>query len=401
MEEREERPKVVIVTPGTFKVPSDYSSSVERVADEVSKRLSSHVRMFVISKKTNGASAHEVLQGVTHIRPTARTSRSYRDAALTWLERQKPDLIQVENRPKLVRYIKNRCPQSKVWLSLHSITFLSSKHISKAALRLSLLAADRIIVNSRFLREEVCRKFPNVRSKISINHLGVDVKAFESQWEPAGMRRREADKKRHGLAGRSIVVFAGRLLPIKGVHHLLQAWPAVIKRHPRALLLVIGSAYYGSKRLTPYVRGLHKKGRTMRKHIRFLSYCPYSEMPRYLAMADMVVVPSGKKEAFGLVNVEAMSAGAPLIASRVGGMKEIIRDGINGYFVAPGRLKKGLSRSIHALLASAEKRRRMGESGAKLARRAFTWQHTADRQLALYRRYMPIFHTAGSASIGE
>ncbi len=391
MSDQEQRPVIAFVTPGTFKVPSDYSSSVERVVDEVSRHLAEHASVYVLSKKTAGAASLETVENVTHIRPVAQTTRAYQSAMLVWLQRHAPDLIQVENRPSYVRRIKQVCPHAQIWLSLHSITFLSQKHISKLALRRALTAADRIVVNSRFLKMEVCRRVPGCRGKIVINHLGVDVDRFVSQWEPAERVKREAYKRKLGYADRQIVVYSGRLLPIKGVHHLLSIWPAVVKRYPRAMLLIIGSAYYGSSRRTTYVKRLYRLGRRTPKHVRFMSYCPYSEMPGYLAMADLVVVPSAKKEAFGLVVVEAMAAGASIIASRVGGIKEILQDGVNGRFVKPRRLRTELRHRICELLSDPDKRQRMGRAGARIARDSFTWIHTADRQLEFYRRYAPIF----------
>ena len=391
MAESRRKPKVAFVTPGTFTVPSDYSSSVERVVDEISKRMAEEADVYVFSKKSPGTRTYEKIAGVTHIRPIASTRSAYRTAVLGWLQKLSPDLIQVENRPLMVSRVKRAVRKAEVWLSLHSVTFTDPDTISRDRLRRALNMADRVVVNSQYLREELSARNPYSREKILVNHLGTDVERFQSQWESEGMNEREAFKRELGYEGKRIVLFAGRLIPIKGVHHLLQVWPDVVRKFPEAVLLVIGSAFYGSNRITPYVRKLHLMGNKMPRNVRFLSYVPYSEMPRWFQTADVVAVPSESKEAFGLVNVEAMASGAPVIASNSGGMKEIVRHGDNGYLVEQRMLPDGLRERIMELLEDDKLRRKLGVCGAETARTDFSWQRTAERQLELYYRYTHIF----------
>lgn len=391
----EKRPKVAFVTPGTFTLPSDYSSSVERVTDEVSRRLAKEADVVVFSKNKPGMRALETVDGVTHIRPLANGKSAYRAAVLEQLQRLGPDLVQVENRPGLVRAVKRAVPGAEVWLSLHSLTFTSPSHIRKARLARELRAAARIVLNSEFLRSALAKRFPRLRSKMLVNRLGTDPERFRSQWEEGGREAREAFKARQGLAGKQLVIYAGRLIPIKGVHLLLASWRSVIRRFPDAVLVIAGSAFYGSGRLTPYVRRLHRLGNRMPKHVRFLSYVPYSEMADWFRAADVAVVPSVGKEAFGLVNVEAMACGVPVIASRIGGIREIVADGENGYLVPPGKLKARLPRLIGRLLSDGALREKLGRRGAETVRREFAWERTAERQLALYRGYSHIFAGTG------
>jgi spore coat protein SA len=389
------RPKVAIVTPGTFALPSDFSSSVERVVDEISLHLAAEADVYVFSKFRQGLRPTETVNGVTHIRPSAKSPAGYRKAVLGRLRQLHPDLVQVENRPGLVRAVKRAAPRAEVWLSLHSVTFVSPAHISKKRLARELKAARRIVLNSAFLRGELARRFPRMRSKMLINRLGTDPERFRSQWEPGGREAREAFKAGRGLAGRRIVLYAGRLIPIKGVHVLLRCWRKVIRRVPDAVLVVAGSAFYGSGRLTPYVRNLHRLGERTPDAVRFLSYVPYSEMPEWFRAADVAVVPSVGKEAFGLVNVEAMACGVPVVASRVGGIREIVIHGENGFLVSPRELAGRLPELLVRLLSDEPLRRTMGERGAQMVRQSFTWRHTAERQMALYRGYSHIFAGTG------
>lgn len=90
----------------------------------------------------------------------------------------------------------------------------------------------------------------------------------------------------------------------------------------------------------------------------------------------MAIVPSGQREAFGLVNVEAMATGLPVVATRAGGMKEIVRDGVTGYLISQQNLESELKAKLHALLESSELRASMGKKSRERVERNFTWQHT-------------------------
>jgi spore coat protein SA len=94
-------------------------------------------------------------------------------------------------------------------------------------------------------------------------------------------------------------------------------------------------------------------------------------------MADVVVVPSAEREAFGLVNAEAMAAGVPVVATRAGGIPEIVVDGQTGYLVDPKRPAPELKDRVLAVLTDDALRREMGERGRERVREHFTWDRSA------------------------
>jgi spore coat protein SA len=106
-------------------------------------------------------------------------------------------------------------------------------------------------------------------------------------------------------------------------------------------------------------------------------------MGNWFRAADVVVVPSAENEAFGLVNVEAMACGIPVVATRAGGIKEIIRHRETGFLLDPERLKPELIQTVNRLLKDEGLARRMGELSADYAAKNFTWKHTADRYAQL------------------
>ncbi len=118
------------------------------------------------------------------------------------LSRHKPDLIQVENRPRFVRYLRRRFPKLPIWLFLHSTTFISTNRISPEELKACLRCADKIIVNSLFLKEQLLQTIPEKEAAIAVNHLGVDSAAFVSRWTPEGLARRESLIKQMDCSGK-------------------------------------------------------------------------------------------------------------------------------------------------------------------------------------------------------
>jgi spore coat protein SA len=108
-------------------------------------------------------------------------------------------------------------------------------------------------------------------------------------------------------------------------------------------------------------------------------------VPDWFLAADVAVVPSGTREAFGLVNVEAMACGLPVVATRAGGMKEIIEDGVTGFLVDPERLHEEMLVRLLVLLKDETLRVTMGARSRERVERRFTWHHSAARWLELLR----------------
>jgi spore coat protein SA len=198
---------------------------------------------------------------------------------------------------------------------------------------------------------------------------------------------REELRSKMGWGNRPVVLYVGRLVPQKGVHHLLAAIPALIARAPDVLIVIVGSALYGSHRQTGYVKRLHRQARKWKKHVHFQPYVPHHEIPRWFVMADIAVVPSIGQEAFGLVNLEAMAAELPVVATRAGGMKEVVADGETGFLVNPEAplIVPELAARIGHLLVHEPVRREMGRKGRERVLNSFQWRHTAERWLGFQR----------------
>lgn len=380
--------RLVIVTPGSFPIPSGTSSSVEQVVQKTAEQLVKSMPVVVLGRKASYQPWKEIRQGVIYHRVPYQTQTTYMKHVAKQISSLSPGIIQVDNRPRFLPFLRKRYPHSIVSLVLHSTSFITRPYISNSSLTVCLRGADVIIVNSDFLKRFLQKKVPSAAHKIVTHYLGVDVAQFTSKSSDEGIKSRIEMRKGLDCEHRKIILFVGRLIPKKGVHHLLKAMKSVIKSEPSAKLVIVGSAFYGSKKVTKYVGQLVKVARTMPKHVQFIPYVKHQEMPKWVRIADVFVVPSIGKEAFGLVNVEAMASGVPVVATRAGGIHEVVEDGKTGYLIEPGAIDNELPDRIIRLLKDERLQRKLGENGIKRVNNPFTWQRAAEVRSALYSQML-------------
>ena len=174
--------------------------------------------------------------------------------------------------------------------------------------------------------------------------------------------------------GRPRVVFAGRLAPQKGVRTLIEA--ARLLKTPGVQVLLVGDGPQRST-LERDVRRL-----AVGDMVHLLGFVPHERVPAVLSHADLLVLPSLYEE-LGTVLLEAMWVGLPIVASRTGGIPDIIDEGVNGVLVSPGD-PEALAGAIDRLLAEPDLARRLGAAARKRAR-DYDWGVLAGRILAVYR----------------
>ncbi|MNW35330.1 Spore coat protein SA [compost metagenome] len=378
------RQKVAIITPGSFVIPSGRSSSVERVIEKVAPLGAEQLEISIYGPIGEGLPSAGNIGSVPCFRLPA--GQHYADSVLMHLRKWLPDVIDVHNRPMLAYKLKRGLSKAKVFLTLHSTTFISPAQYTEIGIHQMLHSLDGLIVNSEYLKNIIIERFPSLKTKTYVNHLGVSLEDFLPRWTTTGESLRSARLFDLGWSDRKIVLYVGRLLPSKGVHYLLEAWPSIMSREPKAMLLIVGSAFYSGDRETSYVRKLKSMAEPLGDRIVFLPFVPYPQIAVWYNLADVVAVPSTGEEAFGLVNVEAMASAVPIVAADNGGIPEIVNHGVSGYLIPTSAMGQGFTSSILRLLSNEAERRRMGRAGRELARNSFRWQHTASRWLDLMSR---------------
>lgn len=375
--------KAAFITPGAFPIPSTMGGSVERVVEKVVPRLLPYVDARIYGRLGKHLPAREYFNGIRIDRFPARDKSRYFTRVCRRLTYFQPGIIQVENRPLWIPRLKRAFPGRRIGLNLHSTTFISKPYISRLQRKRCLQAADYIQVNSEYLRTYIKQHLPQVEGKIIVNHLGVDVERFPARNSLEYRCMRDELRAMKGWGDRPIVLYVGRLIPQKGVHHLLNTLSILKSAAPDVLVVIVGSALYGSHYRTGYVKRLYKQAERWKGHVYFQPYVSHDLIPQWFAAADIAVVPSVGKEAFGLVNLEAMAAELPVVATSAGGIKEIIVDGITGFLVTtqyPSIVNELASRLCHLLIDECV-RLEMGCRGRERVINHFLWEHTANRWL--------------------
>ncbi len=177
--------------------------------------------------------------------------------------------------------------------------------------------------------------------------------------------------------GRPTVLFVGRLEHRKGFKYLLRAWPWVRAVVPDARMLVVGA--FDKRHKRPYVRYARQHGI---RGVRFIGPVSERDLPRYYRSADVFCAPSAGFESFGIVLLESMAAGVPVVASDIVGYRTVLDDGVQGLLVTP-RQPQLLAQALIRLLRDPAQRARMGQAG-RLKAEAFDWSRVARQVLDLY-----------------
>lgn len=181
--------------------------------------------------------------------------------------------------------------------------------------------------------------------------------------------------------GRPNILFVGRMEKRKGFRHLLRAYPYIKQAIPEARLLVIGA--YRDKEKAPLLR--YARAHKLRS-IHFVGYVSPEDLPRYYRTATLFCAPSIAFESFGIVLLEAMAAGVPIVASNIPGYNNVLQDCAEGFLVPPGD-EQAIARAIIELLRDPARRAQMGECGRRKAVQ-YDWSIIAQRVLAYYDQLM-------------
>lgn len=200
---------------------------------------------------------------------------------------------------------------------------------------------------------------------------------------------KEVAKREVGIpANHRNILFAGRIEPLKGVDTLLKAMALIKQQQPEAVrdvcVAIIGGDPWNDNPDAEMARLQElRKQLGVTETVTFLGAKDQDVLPNYYAAAEMVIMPS-HYESFGMVALEAMAMGTPVIASEVGGLAFLVRDGRNGFLV-PSRDPEALAERIFTLLLDDACRAELGRQ-AREGALAYDWPHISDKILNVYRR---------------
>lgn len=263
--------------------------------------------------------------------------------ALKDIAKKEYDIIILENRPGYAIPV-SKVSKAKIIIHLHND--LLNKD-SKNALEICKVC-DKVITVSDYIKKRV----ETIGSKISIVtvHNGIDLERF---YHATPIQRKTLGFKNDDF----IVVYSGRINPEKGVKELIQAFTQ-LKDYPNIKLLIIGGSFFGNTKGTDtFIASLQEESKEIADSIVFTDFIPYKQIPSYLAMCDVAVIPSMWEDPFPTTILEAMASSLPIIATNSGGISEACQD--CAIILEKSNIVNQLTKSLLHLYHNNEDRNRM------------------------------------------
>ena len=280
------------------------------------------------------------------------------------------DVVYIHNRPEFGLALSPALRDKGVHIVLH----LQNSHLTGIPARYqSLLDVDALIFCSDFLKMEARQYAERVETAVVIPNGADENRFFPSQGEAA-----QPDRS-------PVVLFVGRLVPEKGIHVLIEASRLLLKRGTKVSARIVGSTGFGHNRSSDYVDGLKKN---LPSNVQFAEYASGEKLADEFRRATIFCCPSIWNEPFGMVNVEAMATRLPVVATAVGGIPEIFRQG-GGILVRPDSPEE-LADAIELLVKDPARREELAEQGYQTYRSRYRWQEIRAQYLDLVRQVLPI-----------
>lgn len=320
-------------------------------------------------------------------------ARQHAEAIAEW----SPDVVHLENNSCWVPVFRRAMPGTAIVLHMHS-EWLTDIPFQTGAARLR--EVDRVVAVSDHVADLIRERYPDVAERVAVVPNGVDLSRFLTRARAGTARRQGIERLKARLAlGRGpVVLFVGRISAEKGLHHLLEALPAIERRVPGVRIILCGPPYALRSPLPTRQRReleghpawraryddyLRRLAAPLGDGVVFAGNLTRHEVELAYGLADVYVQPS-TMEASPLPVVEAMASGVPIVATTAGGIPGQVVDGETGLLVPP-RDPTALANAISRVLLDSELSRRLVAAGLERARQGLTWEASADLLLEVYR----------------
>jgi spore coat protein SA len=370
--------RIALVCTEKLPVPPVRGGAIQTYIDGVLPYLAARHEVTVVGRTDPDLPDREVRGAVQYLRvPAEGGPEAYARRAAAALERRRWDALLLYNRPAFLEHYAEAAPGARLLLSLHN-AMLNTDRLPPDQTRQILARVDRVLCISDFIREGVLRVAPEAAPRVRTIRSGVDLLRFR----PGPHPEEAALRARHELGDRPVLLSVGRLSPKKGIHLVLAAMERVRLTHPQAVLLHVGSRWYGREDEDDYVRAIRRQAEGLGDAVRLAGYVPYAEIDGYFGLASVFICASQWEEPLARVHYEAMAAGLPIITTDRGGYGEVVRDGENGLIIRPHDRVEAFAAAMQSLLDDSGLRRRLGEHGRRLAEREYGWERVARQLLA-------------------
>ncbi|HLI46658.1 MAG TPA: glycosyltransferase family 4 protein [Geobacterales bacterium] len=232
--------------------------------------------------------------------------------------------------------------------------------------------SKNVITTSEFMKRQLIEHFKLPGEKITVISNGIEFREFDYMINKAEIRAM------HGLPiENKLVGFIGRITEQKGVRYFIEAVPKILNKYGNVNFVVVGDGWQIDE-----MKELAKK-LGIDWAVKFMGYLPDESLKNILKALDVLVIPS-VYEPFGIIALEGMSAGVPLVASSVGGLDEILENEVDGLKVPP-RNPDAIADAVFKLLIDESLRNRLVENARRKAIK-FSWEEIAKRTMDVYEK---------------
>lgn len=309
------------------------------------------------------------------------------------LKTEKCDIVHIIEESEFISIIRALNPRIRIVLHMHN-DWLT--HLDHSMIEHRLRKADLILGCSRYITDKIRQSFPSLAGRCQTLYNGVDLARFIND-----------PKKNEKKLELKQLLFVSRVSPEKGLHVLLEAFKEVVEKYPCVRLEIVGdlngillmedliwlseyskvqklASFYRKGSLRSYFDHLAHKlvSLNISNNVTFHGLIPHEQVVKFYQAADGFVLPSVLSEPFGMGIIEAMACQVPVIATKLGGIPEIVEDGKTGLLVEPGD-SHALANAILELLSNEDLRRKMGKIGRKRVE-SFSWDNIVTNLLRLY-----------------
>lgn len=377
--------KIVLVCTEKLPVPCVRGGAIQTYIDGILPYLSQEHDVTVFSVSDPNLQDQEIHNGIRYQRATPGDSDFYYQEVAHFVAQESFDWVIFYNRPKYLPMVADAAPNSRFLLSMHNEMFHAKKITPELAHR-CLDRVDRVVTVSQFIADGIANLFPGYEHKLQPVYAGVDLERFQPRWASGVQERRASLLAEQNLEDRKVVLYVGRLTDKKGPHILLSAFPDVLEQHPSAILLLVGSKWYGKNEENEYVRTLKKQAQELGDAVRLTGFVSPDRVQDYFLLGDIFVCASQWQEPLARVHYEAMATGLCILTTVRGGNAEVIIPEKNGLLITDYENPAAFSQPINSLLSNLDLAEDMGRNGRHLSEINYSWSRVASDILSILER---------------
>jgi spore coat protein SA len=398
--------KVAIIAPNSLPIPPVRGGGIQAVIAEVVP-LYKEFKPYVFSnceygidklplKETSGAVEHrricqsswdEFKINLRHF--STLNYFPYVFEIIRQIKEVKPDLIEVMNRPWFLPILRKYLGSDVKIILHHFNNYLMEMNKNRAKKYLDLV--DGFVGCSNFTVEaEVLSRFPEYKNKSYAVSHGIDVNKFDpeklNQSVQAKLREKYGIKKDD-----MIFLYIGRLSQDKGAGQFLEAAKVLINnigiRYVK--IMIVGSSFFGGQtKVTPFMKELQKSAEEVKENIIFTGFINRPDIPDIYGLANVVVIPSIVMDASPSVCYEASAMSLPIIASKRGGIPEIVKDEETGLLVNDPEDIDELAEKMLYFVKEPDEAKAFGRRGRQLMAKHYTWETVAGKIEDIYKKVL-------------